>query len=309
MKKGLVLKSTGSFYSVKDLETNKIVTCIVRGKLRIQGIKSTNPVAVGDMVDYEIPDNTETGIIKDVLERKNYIIRKSTNLSKQTQILAANIDQAILLVTIAYPETYPLFIDRFLITAEAYSIPAKLIFNKIDLYNKEQTDFMNYLMDVYQKAGYECFTTSVIQKHNIENVKSLLKDKITLISGNSGVGKSSLINLVDPGLKLKTSEISDYHKSGKHTTTFAEMFELAIGGYIIDTPGIRGFGLHDFQKNELFHYFPEIFKASKSCKFYNCTHVHEPGCAVKKEVEEGNISQLRYENYLSILFDDESKHR
>ena len=309
MKKGLVLKSTGSFYSVKDLETNKIVTCIVRGKLRIQGIKSTNPVAVGDMVDYETPDNTETSIIKDVLERKNYIIRKSTNLSKQTQILAANIDQAILLVTIAYPETYPLFIDRFLITAEAYSIPAKLIFNKIDLYNKEQTDFMNYLIDVYQKAGYECFTTSVIQKHNIENVKSLLKDKITLISGNSGVGKSSLINLVDPGLNLKTSEISDYHKSGKHTTTFAEMFELAIGGYIIDTPGIRGFGLHDFQKNELFHYFPEIFNASKSCKFYNCTHVHEPGCAVKKEVEEGNISQIRYENYLSILFDDESKHR
>jgi len=214
-----------------------------------------------------------------------------------------------LLVTIAYPETYPLFIDRFLITAEAYSIPAKLIFNKIDLYNKEQTDFMNYLIDVYQKAGYECFTTSVIQKHNIENIKLLLKDKITLISGNSGVGKSSLINLVDPGLNLKTSEISDYHKSGKHTTTFAEMFELAIGGYIIDTPGIRGFGLHDFQKNELFHYFPEIFNASKSCKFYNCTHVHEPGCAVKKEVEEGNISQIRYENYLSILFDDESKHR
>lgn len=308
-KKGLVLKSTGSFYSVKDLETNKTVTCIVRGKLRIQGIKSTNPVAVGDMVVFETPDNTETGIIKDVLDRKNYIIRKSTNLSKQTQILAANIDQAILLVTIAYPETYPLFIDRFLITAEAYSIPAKLIFNKIDLYNDEQIDFMNYLINIYQKAGYECFTTSVLQKHNIENIKLLLQDKITLISGNSGVGKSSLINLVDPALNLKTSEISDYHKSGKHTTTFAEMFELAIGGYIIDTPGIRGFGLHDFQKNDLFHYFPEIFKASKNCKFYNCTHVHEPGCAVKKEVEEGKISQIRYENYLSILFDDESKHR
>jgi len=309
LKKGLVLKSTGSFYSVKDLETNKTVTCIVRGKLRIQGIKSTNPVAVGDMVVFETPDNTETGIIKDVLDRKNYIIRKSTNLSKQTQILAANIDQAILLVTIAYPETYPLFIDRFLITAEAYSIPAKLIFNKIDLYNDEQIDFMNYLINIYQKAGYECFTTSVLQKHNIENIKLLLQDKITLISGNSGVGKSSLINLVDPALNLKTSEISDYHKSGKHTTTFAEMFELAIGGYIIDTPGIRGFGLHDFQKNDLFHYFPEIFKASKNCKFYNCTHVHEPGCAVKKEVEEGKISQIRYENYLSILFDDESKHR
>ena len=308
-KKGLVLKSTGSFYSVKDLETNKTVTCIVRGKLRIQGIKSTNPVAVGDMVVFETPDNTETGIIKDVLDRKNYIIRKSTNLSKQSQILAANIDQAILLVTIAYPETYPLFIDRFLITAEAYSIPAKLIFNKIDLYNDEQIDFMNYLINIYQKAGYECFTTSVLQKHNIENIKLLLQDKITLISGNSGVGKSSLINLVDPALNLKTSEISDYHKSGKHTTTFAEMFELAIGGYIIDTPGIRGFGLHDFQKNDLFHYFPEIFKASKNCKFYNCTHVHEPGCAVKKEVEEGKISQIRYENYLSILFDDESKHR
>ncbi len=309
MKKGLVTKSTGSWYSVKDTETSEIINCNIRGKLRIQGIKSTNPVAVGDFVEYEIPENSETGIIKQVLDRKNYIIRKSTNLSKQTHILAANIDQAILLVTIAYPETYPIFIDRFLITAEAYRIPAKLIFNKVDLYNEKQTEYLNKLIKIYSDAGYECIASSVIKQTNIDVVKSLLKDKTSLIAGNSGVGKSSLINLIDPSMNLKTSEISDYHKSGKHTTTFAEMFDLSIGGHIIDTPGIRGFGLHDIQNEELFHFFPEIFKISENCKYHNCTHVHEPGCAVKKAIEEGSISQLRYENYLSILFDDESKHR
>ncbi len=309
MKKGLVTKSTGSWYSLKDTETSEIINCNIRGKLRIQGIKSTNPVAVGDFVEYEIPDNSETGVIKNVLDRKNYIIRKSTNLSKQTHILAANIDQAILLVTIAYPETYPIFIDRFLITAEAYRIPAKLIFNKVDLYNEKQTEYLNKLIKIYSDAGYECIASSVIKQTNIDVVKSLLKDKTSLIAGNSGVGKSSLINLIDPSMNLKTSEISDYHKSGKHTTTFAEMFDLSIGGHIIDTPGIRGFGLHDIQNEELFHFFPEIFKISENCKYHNCTHVHEPGCAVKKAIEEGSISQLRYENYLSILFDDESKHR
>jgi len=309
LKKGLVIKSTGSWYSVKDSESGEIVSCNIRGKLRITGIKSTNPVAVGDWVEYEVFDNTVTAIIKNVLDRRNYIIRKSTNLSKQTHIIAANIDQAIIMVTIVNPETYPIFIDRFLITAEAYEIPAKLIFNKIDLYNDKQTNYLNELITIYQNAGYECFATSIKNQTNIESIHKLLKNKTSLIAGNSGVGKSSLINLIDPSLSLKTSEISDSHKSGKHTTTFAEMYELSEGGYIIDTPGIRGFGLHDVKKEELFHYFPEIFKASKACKYHNCTHYHEPGCAVLTAVENGKVSQLRYENYLNILFGNDSKHR
>lgn len=309
MKKGLVTKSTGSRYSIRDKETGEIISCNIRGKLRIQGIKSTNPVAVGDFVEYELQKNSDTGIIKDVLERKNYIIRKSTNLSKQTHILAANLDQAILMVTLAFPETYTIFIDRFLITAEAYRIPAKLIFNKIDLYDENQREYLKKLINIYEGVGYECIATSVKENSNISKVTGLLKNNTSLIAGNSGVGKSSLINLVDPNLQLKTSEISDYHKSGKHTTTFAEMFELSIGGFVIDTPGIRGFGLHDIQDEELFHFFPEIFKASENCKYHNCTHVHEPGCAVKVAIEEGTVSQLRYENYLNILFDEETKHR
>ena len=309
MKKGLVTKSTGSWYSIRDTETGEIVSCNIRGKLRIQGIKSTNPVAVGDFVEYEVQENSDTGIIKDVLERKNYIIRKSTNLSKQTHILAANLDQAILMVTLAFPETYTIFIDRFLITAEAYRIPAKLIFNKIDLYDEKQREYLKRLINIYEDIGYECIAASVKENSNISKVTGLLKNNTSLVAGNSGVGKSSLINLVDPNLQLKTSEISDYHKSGKHTTTFAEMFELSIGGFVIDTPGIRGFGLHDIQDEELFHFFPEIFQASENCKYHNCTHVHEPGCAVKVAIEEGTVSQLRYENYLNILFDEESKHR
>ncbi len=291
------------------METGETVSCNIRGKLRIQGIKSTNPVAVGDFVEYEVQENSDTGIIKDVLERKNYIIRKSTNLSKQTHILAANLDQAILMVTLVFPETYTIFIDRFLITAEAYRIPAKLIFNKIDLYDENQREYLRKLINIYENIGYECIVTSVKKNSNISKVIGLLKNNTSLIAGNSGVGKSSLINLVDPKLQLKTSEISDYHKSGKHTTTFAEMFELSVGGFVIDTPGIRGFGLHDIQDEELFHFFPEIFKASENCRYHNCTHVHEPGCAVKAAIEEGTVSQLRYENYLKILFDEETKHR
>lgn len=309
MKKGLVIKSTGSWYSVIDLETQETVQCNIRGKLRIKGIRSTNPVAVGDRVEYFIPESAQTGVIKNVLDRRNYIIRKSTNLSKQTHILAANVDQAILMVTIAYPETYSIFIDRFLISAEAYRIPAKIIFNKTDLYNEDQNLFLDYLFLVYQNAGYECFRTSVEEKINLDLVEKLLVNKVSVIAGNSGVGKSTLINAIDPNLNLKTSEISDYHKSGKHTTTFAEMHELSIGGYIIDTPGIRGFGLHNIQKDELFHFFPEIFKVSDQCKYYNCTHLHEPGCAVKEAVEQGKISEIRYNNYVSILTDEETKHR
>ncbi|MDA3952669.1 MAG: ribosome small subunit-dependent GTPase A [Bacteroidales bacterium] len=309
MKKGLIIKSTGSWYSVKDSETGEFVSCNIRGKLRIKGIKSTNPVAVGDIVEYDVSEEYETGVIKNIIARRNYIIRKSTNLSKQTHIIAANIDQAIIMVTIAFPVTYTIFIDRFLITAEAYEIPAKIIFNKTDLYNEKQAQYLNELVFIYESAGYECLTTSVKNKTNIDNVKTLLQNKTSLIAGNSGVGKSSLINLIDSSLDLKTSEISDSHKSGKHTTTFAEMYELSFGGYIIDTPGIRGFGLHDINKEELFHFFPEIFKISKNCKYHNCTHVHEPGCAIKDAVENGIVSLLRYENYLSILFGDESKHR
>lgn len=309
MKKGLVIKSTGSWYYIKDNETGDLVSCNIRGKLRIKGIKSTNPVAVGDYVEYNISEDPEKGVIKNVLDRKNYIIRKSTNLSKQTHIIAANVDQAVLVVTIAYPDTYPIFIDRFLISAEAYRIPAKIIFNKTDLYDEKQIKVLQNLIEIYQKVGYECIAVSVKENTNIDKVKDLIKDKTSVFSGISGVGKSSLVNLIDPNLNLKVSEISDYHKSGKHTTTFAEMFELSNGGYIIDTPGIRGFGLHNIFDEELFHFFPEIFKASHNCKYHNCTHVHEPDCAVKNALETGEVSQLRYENYLKILFGDDSKHR
>jgi len=309
LKKGLVIKSTGSWYYIKDNETGDLVSCNIRGKLRIQGIKSTNPVAVGDYVEYDISEDPEKGVIKNVLDRKNYIIRKSTNLSKQTHIIAANVDQAVLVVTIAYPDTYPIFIDRFLISAEAYRIPAKIVFNKIDLYNEKQTKVLNNLIDIYKKVGYDCIAVSVKENINVDKVKELIKNKTSVISGISGVGKSSLINLIDSNLNLKVTEISDSHKSGKHTTTFAEMFELSMGGYIIDTPGIRGFGLHNIFNEELFHFFPEIFKASHACKYHNCTHVHEPDCAVKNAVETGEVSELRYENYLKILFDDDSKHR
>jgi len=309
LKKGIVSKSTGSWYTVIDSENRKLVLCTIRGKFRTKGIKSTNPVAVGDHVEYFIPENSETGVIKNILGRKNYMVRKSTNLSKQTHIIAANIDQAVLMVTLKNPVTYPIFIDRFLITAEAYEIPAKLIFNKIDLYNDKEKQQLNDYIEAYNLAGYECIQTSVNQTINIDKVEQLLHNKTTLIAGNSGVGKSSLINLIDPALNLKTNEISNYHKSGKHTTTFAEMFELTIGGKIIDTPGIRGFGLYDIDKDELFHYFPEIFTASKNCKFYNCTHIHEPGCAVKISVEQGKIHPMRYNNYINILLDKETKHR
>lgn len=309
MKKGLVLKSTGSWYSVKEVESGKIVLCNIRGKMRVDGIKNTNPVAVGDIVCFEDSDDSAKGIIHTVEPRKNYIIRKSTNLSKQTHILAANIDQAILMVTVAFPETFPLFIDRFLVSSEAYRIPTKLVFNKTDLYNEGQIAYMNYLIDIYKAVGYECFSISIEKKTNLDSIRELLKGKTSVIAGNSGVGKSSLINVIDPLLDLKTSKISDYHKSGKHSTTFAEMFELSTGGYIIDTPGIRGFGLFDIKNEELFHFFPEIFKASENCKFYNCTHVHEPGCTVIQAVENGEISELRYLNYIRILSNDDTKHR
>jgi len=308
LETGIVIKSVGSRYKV--LNTNgDTIDCVLRGKLRVRGVETTNPVAVGDNVIIEVRKNDKTGIITEVSERKNYILRKASNLSRQSQIIAANLDQVILMVTIILPQTPVEFIDRFLITAEAYRIPAKIIFNKTDLYDKNEIERMEYLINVYSRIGYGCFRLSLIDKTGLDDVINALKDNISLISGNSGVGKSSLLNLLSPSLRLKTAEISDYHKQGKHITTFPEMHRLPFGGYAIDTPGIRGFGVVDMARNEIYHFFPEIFKISKECRFYNCLHLDEPACAVRKAVEQGEIDSLRYRSYLSILNDENTKYR
>ena len=306
---GLVVKSTGSWYYVKDNDGG-IWSCKIKGTFRIKGIKSTNPVAVGDRVDFKpIEEGENEGLITQLYDRKNYIIRKATKLSRESHIIASNIDQAIVMATLTYPETYTLFIDRFLVTAEAYRIPAKIIFNKTDLYDDQLMEKLNNLIEVYQDAGYECFKISVTNEENLDAIKNLLKDKFSVISGNSGVGKSTLINKLKPDASLKTARISNYHKAGKHCTTFAEMIDLPFGGAIIDTPGIKGFGLVDMYKEEIYHYFPEIFNASFGCKFHNCTHTHEPGCHVKELVENGEINTTRYDNYLRIMEDNEEKYR
>ncbi|MDP4188442.1 MAG: ribosome small subunit-dependent GTPase A [Bacteroidota bacterium] len=309
MSKGLVIKSTGSWIEVKDDETKQIISCKIKGKFRIKGIKNTNPVTVGDRVGFEYSPSEKSGIINEIEERKNYIIRRSSNLSKQAQIIAANIDQALLIVTLTCPETNIEFIDRFLVTAEAYNIPVKLIFNKIDLYSEELKEYHKALKLIYENIGYPCYELSVTENINVDRVHDLLLNKISLLAGNSGVGKSSLINAVDPDLHLKVAEISEAHLSGKHTTTYSEMFELTEGGYIIDTPGIKGFGVIDLKKEELYHYFPEFFKLSEACQYYNCTHTHEPGCAVKEAMEKGIISPSRYRSYLSLFFEEENKYR
>ena len=306
MNRGLVIKTTGSWYSVKSC--NQVIPCKIKGKFRIQGIRATNPVTVGDQVDYELL-NDNTGIITKIEERKNYIIRRASNLSKEYQLIAANIDQAWLIVSLNSPRTYPEFIDRFLVTAEAYSIPANIVFNKTDLYAEEEMEELKLLSYVYRKIGYNVLQTTSQRKESLKLMKDQMKDKVNLISGNSGVGKSTLINIIDSTLELKTSEISDAHLTGKHTTTFAEMHFFSFGGAVIDTPGIRGFGLIDFGKDELFHYFPEIFEHSHNCRFYNCTHVHEPGCAVIKALENGDIFESRYASYLSMMEDNDSKYR
>ncbi len=306
MEQGLVIKSTGSWYQVQ-LPSGEMVDCRIRGKFRKQGIKATNPVSVGDKVD--VTQNKDGNVINHIHPRENVIVRRSSNLSKQSHILAANVDQAVLMVTLTAPKTHPLFIDRFLVAVESYSIPAVLFFNKIDLLTPEQEQELNYLMSVYQEIGYTCLATSVKNKIHIAEAHKLLQNKISIVAGNSGVGKSSLINAIEPELNLKTAAISAYHDTGKHTTTFAEMHPLSEGGYIIDTPGIRGFGLYDIKKEDLSHFFPEIFKISHNCKFYNCTHVHEPGCAVIEAANEGIIDQERYINYLRILEDTGEKHR
>jgi len=304
-----VIKSTGSWYYVRD-DRGGTWACKIKGSFRIKGIRTTNPVAVGDRVEFrKVAEGEREGLITRLHPRKNYIIRKATNLSKESHIIAANIDQAVIMATLAYPETYTLFIDRFLVTAEAYRIPARIIFNKVDLYDEKLKSYLEELISIYEHAGYPCMRVSVTDNINLDHVRNLLKDKYSVISGNSGVGKSTLINYLNPEANLKTAKISDYHKAGKHCTTFAEMTDLPFGGHIIDTPGIRGFGLVDMYKEEIYHYFPEIFKASFECKFHNCTHTHEPGCNVKKSLEKGAISEIRYTNYLKILEDNQGKFR
>lgn len=305
---GLVIRNTGSFYQVKTSD-GEIVNCRIKGKFRIQGIKSTNPVAVGDYVTFSVTPEGE-GLISEIAERKNYVVRRPANLSKQRHIIAANVDQALLIVTVNYPETSTTFIDRFLATCEAYRVPAKIIINKKDLYSEEELEYMRNLMFLYEQIGYQCFAVSALTGEGVEDIRSLLSGSVSLLSGNSGVGKSSLINAVCPDFKAKTGEISEIHNKGMHTTTFSEMFELDEGTYLIDTPGIKGFGTIDFEKEEVGHFFPEIFRISKDCRFGNCTHVHEPGCAVIKAVEESFISQSRYNSYLSVMEDcDAGKYR
>lgn len=306
--KGLVIKNTGSWYTVKTDDGN-IVESKIKGNFRLKGIRSTNPVAVGDRV--EIIRNQEgTAFISAIEDRHNYIIRKSQNLSKQSHIIAANVDQAFLIVTVNYPQTSTTFIDRFLASAEAYSVPVVLVFNKTDLLSEEERHYQDMMMTLYETVGYQCVAISAEKGDGVDTLLPLLHDKITLLSGNSGVGKSTLINRILPGVNLRTAEISDSHNTGMHTTTFSEMLQLPNGGYIIDTPGIKGFGTFNMEPEEISGFFKEIFRFSKDCHFNNCTHTHEPGCAVIKAVEDHYIAASRYQSYLSMLNDkDENKYR
>lgn len=308
---GLVVKNTGSSYLVRtvDNQEDQFVECRVKGNFRIKGIKSTNPVAVGDRVSFDVmPDGM--GWITQIEERKNYIVRRPANLSKQLHIIAANIDRLFLVVTINHPETSTIFIDRVLATAEAYRVPVTLVINKKDLYNEEELEYMGAIETLYQTIGYETIAVSAKTGAGVSELKEMMQGKTSLLSGNSGVGKSSIINAVSANEVAKTGVISDVHNKGMHTTTFSEMFELETGGYLIDTPGIKGFGTIDFQKEEVGHYFPELFKYAADCRFGNCSHVHEPGCAVREALENHLISVSRYTSYLSILEDcEEGKYR
>lgn len=309
MNKGLIIKSTGSNYIVRT-SNNKLITCKIRGKFRTHGLRTTNPLAVGDYVEFKKDDKSKIGLITNRCERKNYLIRKSINLSKEAHVLAANVDQAMLIVTLACPKTYPEFIDRFLVSAEAYQIPAIIIFNKIDSYNDDEKKQLTELKQIYKKIGYCCIESSAKNKIGIDEINKILKNKITILAGHSGVGKSTIINTIEPKLNLKTNKISEYHETGMHTTTFPEMHSLSNGGYIIDTPGIKGFGIIDIENKELMHFFPEIFALLPQCKYNNCLHLQEPECAVKKAVEQQKISKSRYKSYINILNSkDDEKHR
>ena len=307
---GTVYKSTGSWYFVKS-EEGGLYQFRIKGKFRIKGIKSTNPIAVGDSVEFDIENkgDEEIGVIKLIHDRKNYIVRKSVNLSKQTQIIASNIDLAFLLITINNPPTLTTFIDRFLVTAQAYSIKVILVFNKIDSYKVEEKSEILYLKDIYETIGYTCVEVSAIKNINLNIIKDLMKGKTSLFSGHSGVGKTTLLNSLEPGLNLKTKEISFQHQQGQHTTTFAEMFDLSFDAKIIDTPGIKGFGVVEIEKEELGDYFTEFFALKSGCKFHNCIHVNEPQCAVKEALEDEKISWSRYKSYLQILEGEEENYR
>lgn len=298
--KGRVIKSTGSWYSVMD-DAGKIVNCRLKGLFRIKGIRSTNPIAVGDLVDFSVSESDNSGVITNIHPRKNYLIRKATKLSRATHIIAANIDQVVVIVSLTKPRTSTGFIDRILTTSEAYHIPAVIVFNKFDLYDKKTIVTLEFLKKTYEKEGYICLITSVPERIRLTEFKAILQGKISLLSGHSGVGKSALINSIDSSLTLKTGEISDYHKKGIHTTTFANMFHLQFGGYVIDTPGIKEFGLVEFDKVELGQRFPEIRNLMQQCRFNNCLHLNEPGCAIIKAVSEGDIVEFRYSNYLNML--------
>ena len=307
---GIVYKSTGSWYTVKT-DLGVAYQCRIKGKFRLKDIKSTNPIAVGDVVDFELETNNDevTGVIETIHDRENYIVRKSVNLSKQTHIIAANIDQVFLLITIDNPPTFTSFIDRFLVTAKAYDIKTVLLFNKVDTYDEETLNEVKFLAHVYRKIGYECIGVSAKTGKNIDKVKVLMKDTVSMFAGHSGVGKSTLVNTIEPDLDLKTKAISGQHMQGQHTTTFAEMFDLSFGAKIIDTPGIKGFGVVDMDKEEIGDYFPEFFALKQGCKFNNCIHIEEPNCAIKEALDADEIAYSRYRSYVQIIEGDEEHYR
>ncbi len=299
-RKGIVIKSTGSIYAIRT-DNGETIHCKLKGQFRIHGIKTTNPIAVGDYVFFIKEEHQNIGLITDIEHRKNYIIRKSTNLSRISHILAANIDRVFLIVSLSHPRTPLGFIDRFLTAAEAFRIESIIVFNKIDIYGDKEKEELKLLKKIYEKIGYTCISTSCVTAKGIKELKQLMKNKVSFFGGISGVGKSTIINSIDSNLKLKIGDISEYYKKGKHTTTFVEMFDLSFGGYIIDSPGIKEFGLIQYTKEEVSHYFPEMLRLLPACKFNNCTHTHEPECAIKDAVEKGEIAYSRYKNYIAII--------